>query len=170
MDRRLCYSDHNSRMRSFPCLNSLRYAARSIMRPLSRNKKKILDCVHLVVSALWLGAFALSILIMLDPYTDLISFSVPDAYAATLEIRDLLIKPLIPLLMVTGALYGIATKWGFLKTPWVKIKWVLSISLVASIPLLPLHISTLLFQMGLIVVLFVISVCKPKRIKSISIQ
>lgn len=130
-------------------------------KALPRPAKKLLDCVHLTAAALWLGAFALSALFVASTGSGFMGLSAPDAAAAAQGIRDTLIKPLIPLVMATGIIYGAGTKWGFTKVPWVRAKWLLSIALVASIPLLPQSISSLCLQLVLVVALFALSVWKP---------
>lgn len=69
----------------------------------------------------------------------------------------------IPALMATGLLYGFATKWGFFSHGWVTAKWVLTIALVVSTALVPIHPLCLSGIVAGMIALFALSIFKPHK-------
>ncbi len=67
-------------------------------------------------------------------------------------------------LLIMGVIYGVFTKWGFVKHRWVAFKWVLTAGLmVVSSLLLDLGPGLGCAELALLLVIFWLSVYKPGR-------
>lgn len=130
------------------------------MRNLTKNPKRILDLVHLLFASLWLGGFTIVFACSIMLWTQTID---PVFGLATISLVQEIVKICIPALMVTGLLYGFATKWGFFSHGWVTAKWVLTIALVISTALVPIHPLCLSGIVAGMIALFAISVFKPHK-------
>ena len=145
---------------------------------LSKTGKRVVDLIHLVGASLWLGGFALIFMILVNEASSLLQgaeFGLSESgqalpwFALTYGYNDLELIALlhdtaviaIPLLMVTGLLYGIATNWGFAKFKWVIAKWIIAICMVALAALLPYNLITVAGILVLTLALFALSVFKP---------
>lgn len=82
---------------------------------------------------------------------------------ATINFVQEVVKVCIPALMATGLLYGFATKWGFFSHGWVTAKWVLTIALVVSTALVPIHPLCLSGIVAGMIALFALSIFKPHK-------
>ena len=116
---------------------------------LKKTPKRILDLVHLLFASLWLGGFTIVFVCSIMLWTQTID---PVFGLAT-----------IPALMATGLLYGFATKWGFFSHGWVTAKWVLTIALVVSTALVPIHPLCLSGIVAGMIALFALSIFKPHK-------
>lgn len=127
---------------------------------LTKNPKRMLDLTHLLFASLWLGGFTIMLGLSI-----MIACGRVDALFGTAAIG--LVKTIItfciPALMITGIMYGIFTKWGFLKHGWVIAKWILSIVVVASTALVPMEPFCLASVVVGMIALFTISVFKPHK-------
>lgn len=103
---------------------------------LKKTPKRILDLVHLLFASLWLGGFTIVLVCSIMLWTQTID---PVFGLATINFVQEVVKVCIPALMATGLLYGFATKWGFFSHGWVTAKWMLTITLVVSTALVPIH-------------------------------
>lgn len=130
------------------------------MRNLTKNPKRILDLVHLLFASLWLGGFTIVLICSIMLWTQTID---PVFGLATINLIQEIVKICIPALMVTGLLYGFATKWGFFSHGWVTAKWVLTIALVISTALVPVHPLCLSGIVAGMIALFAISIFKPHK-------
>lgn len=130
------------------------------MRNLTKNPKRILDLVHLLFASLWLGGFTIVLICSIMLWTQTID---PVFGLATISLIQEIVKICIPALMVTGLLYGFATKWGFFSHGWVTAKWVLTIALVISTALVPVHPLCLSGIVAGMIALFAISIFKPHK-------
>lgn len=130
------------------------------MRNLTKNPKRILDLVHLLFASLWLGGFTIVFVCSIMLWTQTID---PVFGLATISLIQEIVKICIPTLMVTGLLYGFATKWGFFSHGWVTAKWVLTIALVISTALVPVHPLCLSGIVAGMIALFAISIFKPHK-------
>lgn len=135
------------------------------MRNLTKNPKRILDLVHLLFASLWLGGFTIVFVCSIMLWTQTID---PVFGLATIGLIQEIVKICIPALMVTGLLYGFATKWGFFSHGWVTAKWVLTIALVISTALVPVHPLCLSGIVAGMIALFAISIFKPHKKARIS--
>ena len=127
---------------------------------LSKNPKRLLDLAHLVFASLWLGGFT----IMFCFSIMMSNGSIAEPFGATIiaTVKSL-VTICIPALMVTGLLYSLFTKWGFKKHGWVIAKWSLSIAVVACTALVPAKPACLAGVIAGMLVLFAISVFKPRK-------
>ena len=118
---------------------------------LKKTPKRILDLVHLLFASLWLGGFTIVFVCSIMLWTQTINF-----------VQEV-VKVCIPALMATGLLYGFATKWGFFSHGWVTAKWVLTIALVVSTALVPIHPLCLSGIVAGMIALFALSIFKPHK-------
>lgn len=127
---------------------------------LKKTAKRILDLVHLLFASLWLGGFTIVLVCSIMLWTQTID---PVFGLATINFVQEVVKVCIPALMATGLLYGFATKWGFFSHGWVTAKWVLTIALVVSTALVPVHPLCLSGIVAGMIALFALSIFKPHK-------
>lgn len=130
------------------------------MRYLSKVPKRILDLTHLVFASVWLGGFVIILVhsIMLSMHT------IDPAFALTsIGLIQEIIKICIPALMVTGLLYGLTTKWGFFTHGWLIAKWALTCMVIIATAIVPINPLCLSGIVASILILFGISVFKPRK-------
>lgn len=127
---------------------------------LKKAPKRILDLVHLLFASLWLGGFTIVFVCSIMLWTQTID---PVFGLATINFVQEVVKVCIPALMATGLLYGFATKWGFFSHGWVTAKWVLTIALVVSTALVPIHPLCLSGIVAGMIALFALSIFKPHK-------
>ncbi len=127
---------------------------------LKKTPNRILDLVHLLFASLWLGGFTIVFVCSIRLWTQTID---PVFGLATINFVQEVVKVCIPALMATGLLYGFATKWGFFSHGWVTAKWVLTIALVVSTALVPIHPLCLSGIVAGMIALFALSIFKPHK-------
>lgn len=127
---------------------------------LKKTPKRFLDLVHLLFASLWLGGFTIVFVCSIMLWTQTID---PVFGLATINFVQEVVKVCIPALMATGLLYGFATKWGFFSHGWVTAKWVLTIALVVSTALVPIHPLCLSGIVAGMIALFALSIFKPHK-------
>ena len=125
-----------------------------------KTPKRILDLVHLLFASLWLSGFTIVFVCSIRLWTQTID---PVFGLATINFVQEVVKVCIPALMATGLLYGFATKWGFFSHGWVTAKWVLTIALVVSTALVPIHPLCLSGIVAGMIALFALSIFKPHK-------
>ncbi len=97
------------------------------MPKLKKQGLKILKMVHLLFVVLWIGgAFALTlVLFLVHPETG------DELYMKMHIIKiidDLTIVPGALGNLLIGIIYGVWTKFGFFKQPWITVKWVMTVA------------------------------------------
>lgn len=127
---------------------------------LKKTPKRILGLVHLLFASLWLGGFTIVLVCSIMLWTQTID---PVFGLATINFVQEVVKVCIPALMATGLLYGFATKWGFFSHGWVTAKWMLTITLVVSTALVPIHPLCLSAIVAGMIALFALSIFKPHK-------
>ncbi|WP_296012525.1 hypothetical protein [uncultured Adlercreutzia sp.] len=129
---------------------------------LGRRGKKALDVIHLLAAAVWLGGYVLifALLLVQGTGTPLPDPSVLDDLIATARLWA--IAPSTFVLMATGLAYGLFTNWGFTRSTWVTVKWILSLAIVGASWHMPLTPTTVSVASAAIALVFVFSVAKPK--------
>lgn len=127
---------------------------------LKKTSKHILDLVHLLFASLWLGGFTIVLVCSIMLWTQTID---PVFGLTTINFVQEVVKVCIPALMVTGLLYGFVTKWGFFSHGWVTAKWMLTITLVVSTALVPIHPLCLSGIVAGMIALFALSIFKPHK-------
>lgn len=141
-------------------MKSLFDLSRITLPTLSKNPKRSLDLAHLVFASLWLGGFTIMLCLSIMMTTG----SISEAFGtAAIDLVKDLVTICIPALMVTGLIYGLFTKWGFKKHGWVIAKWLLSIVVVACTALTPAKPACLAGVVAGMLILFAISVFKPRK-------
>lgn len=141
-------------------MSSFPHISKPKLPTLSKNPKRSLDLAHLVFASLWLGGF--SIMFCFSVMMANGSIAEPIGAAAIAAVKSF-VTICIPALMVTGLLYSLFTKWGFKKHGWVIAKWLLSIAVVACTALVPAKPACLAGVIAGMLVLFAISVFKPRK-------
>lgn len=131
-----------------------------ILPKLKKTSKHILDLVHLLFASLWLGGFTIVLVCSIMLWTQTID---PVFGLTTINFVQEVVKVCIPALMVTGLLYGFVTKWGFFSHGWVTAKWMLTITLVVSTALVPIHPLCLSGIVAGMIALFALSIFKPHK-------
>ena len=119
-----------------------------ILPKLKKTPKRILDLVHLLFASLWLGGFTIVLVCSIMLWTQTID---PVFGLATINFVQEVVKVCIPALMATGLLYGFATKW------------MLTITLVVSTALVPIHPLCLSGIVAGMIALFALSIFKPHK-------
>ncbi len=102
---------------------------------LGTNARQWLKAVHLVLGAIWLGGGICMLVLrfswmpsgLSDPY--LLDRSVG-------LINDWVIIPSAILSLITGLLSSWLTPWGFFQHRWVTVKWILTVGIIVSSPVL----------------------------------
>ena len=115
---------------------------------LKKTPKRILDLVHLLFASLWLGGFTIVFVCSIMLWTQTID---PVFGLATINFVQEVVKVCIPALMATGLLYGFTAKW------------VLTIALVVSTALVPIHPLCLSGIVAGMIALFALSIFKPHK-------
>ena len=102
------------------------------MYKLPRQGLKVLKLIHLVLIVGWLGGgMAMNLLAYqmstLDNQAGLLAaFNMIEAIAVQLASNCAMVT------IVIGLIYGIFTNWGFIKHPWVILKWLISIFVIIT--------------------------------------
>ena len=97
------------------------------MPTLKKQGLKILKMVHLLLVVMWIGgAIALTlVLFLVQPETG------DELYMKMRILKtidDLIIIPGAMGNLLIGIVYGVWTKFGFFKQPWITVKWVLTVA------------------------------------------
>jgi hypothetical protein len=87
---------------------------------------KTLKVVHLMFVALWVGGNVSAVLLSFLA-TSATTDAVLGIYLAMEVVDYWIIIPGSSGCLITGIVYGIWTKWGFFKHPWIIVKWVVMI-------------------------------------------
>lgn len=120
---------------------------------------RILHLLHIAICAIGFGALTTMLIILVGQS----EFLIPD-YSSTICFIDLIIyQNALRLLLLTGFIYGVFTKWGFVKQSWLLIKWGAAIGLMLLCTLTGFSIITGVIELALFCLLYVLSVYKPFR-------
>ncbi len=91
--------------------------------------RRALKASHVSLCAIWVGA-AVCLVLLAVPGASLVGEGVVGiTYCMTL-IDDFVIIPTASAVVLTGVLYGLYTKWGFVRFDWVLVKWVATLSFI----------------------------------------
>jgi hypothetical protein len=156
---------------------------------------KFLKMFHILMIVLFLGGILSSFALLMK--LDLSNFEdVHLAYKTFNIISDNVVKIGAQGTILLGAIYGIFTKWGFIKHKWLAVKWILFIAqtfigilvvdklMVANMTLLEtekvlalsdpifihnhlLRLYVVMAQIGLTLLALILSVLKPGRVRVI---
>lgn len=84
--------------------------------------RRALKAVHVCLSAAWFGA-AVCLLLLAYPGPSLIGEGLRGTTYCMTLIDDFVIIPTASLVVLTGVLYGVFTRWRFVRFHWVTVKW-----------------------------------------------
>lgn len=90
-------------------------------------------------------------------------FLIPDCSSIICFIDLMIYQNALRLLLLTGFIYGVFTKWGFVKQSWLLIKWGIAIGLMLMCTLTGISIIMGIIELALFCLLYVLSVYKPFR-------
>lgn len=107
-------------------------AQRSIFPPMERRVRQVWQVLHIVSSVGWLGtilvALSLSVAGMLTDDYDRVN----SLYTAMHVVASTFFLPGSALMLITGVLLGLGTKWGLVKWWWVAVKFVIGLALFVA--------------------------------------
>ena len=130
---------------------------------------KVMKIIHLVAASLWLGGIvSITIVLIASNTFEKISQEYLFAMTLVLTIELSMVIPSSLVLVITGFLYGLFTSWGFIKSRWIAVKWLIAIVIITASIInyfLPGGILFCLIQLVVILAIFVISVIKPWKRK-----
>jgi len=92
--------------------------------------RRALKSLHVALAGIWMGSAACLVL-MAAPNGDRLGLGVGGATALATRIDDWVLVPAATLVLVTGVLYGLFTRWGFVRFDWVVVKWLGTLGSVA---------------------------------------
>lgn len=93
------------------------------MKPWPLAGRRALQAGHVCLSAAWFGA-AVCLVLLAFPGPALIGEGLRGTTYCMTLIDDFVIIPTATLVVGTGVLYGLFTRWGFVRFHWVTVKWV----------------------------------------------
>lgn len=98
------------------------------MKNLTPNGMKTVKTLHLIAIVMWLGGCLAMGLIALIPTDN------PVSKLALLNVSELvdyaILIPGAVTTVITGAIYGVWSKWGFFRHTWLTVKWIVSIAII----------------------------------------
>lgn len=125
------------------------------IKDFSKRTLKIVKTIHIITAALWLGGIVNAFLIFMSGLPEDIMFSLLERIGISSIVPAALTS------LFTGLYYGLFTRWGFFKYPWLTLKWILMIVMmvcgIVGHPAVPLYIS----QLSIMLLIIIISVYKP---------
>jgi len=101
------------------------------MKKLSVKQKNWLVSLHVVISAIWLGAACSALAIALYAMQRNNGDELYALRAVAKLIDDFAIIPSANVSLITGALLCWLTIWGFFKHYWVITKWIMTVTLIS---------------------------------------
>lgn len=95
---------------------------------LSPNGMKTLKVFHLIFIMMWVvGIMAIAFLYW-RPSSSSLEFLYNQQTSDFIDY--VLVIPGATCAVITGIIYGLKTKWGFFKHPWLTVKWILGIAII----------------------------------------
>ncbi len=128
----------------------MRISAKGGLQPLPRPVRQVWMILHVACSVGWLGVLAACLALR---------FTAQAAAATTLA--DVLFLPATLLVLVTGVVLGLGTKWGLVKFYWVLAKLLVALVLLAVANLVFPDGATLTFLTFATSLALVLSITKP---------
>lgn len=129
------------------------------IKKMSSTGLRILHLFHIAICAIGFGALT-TMLVLLVGQSE---FLIPDCSSIICFIDLMIYQNALRLLLLTGFIYGVFTKWGFVKQSWLLIKWGIAIGLMLMCTLTGISIITGIIELALFCLLYVLSVYKPFR-------
>jgi hypothetical protein len=128
----------------------MRISAKGGLQPLPRPVRQVWTILHVACSVGWLGVLVACLTLRL---------SAQDAAAATLT--RVIFLPATLLVLLTGVVLGLGTRWGLVKFYWVLAKLVIALVLLAVANLVAPDGVALTFLTAATSLALVLSVLKP---------
>lgn len=98
------------------------------MKMLTLNEMKTLKTFHLIFIMMWTVGVMIMGMLYWSPSESSLEFLYNQQTA--LMIDYIFVIPGAILTVITGAIYGFKTKWGFFKYKWLKVKWIIGVAII----------------------------------------
>jgi hypothetical protein len=98
------------------------------VQPLPRRVRQTWLILHVVCSVGWLGVLVASLTLCVAA----LATDSPALYAAVVTLSDVFFLPATLLVLLTGVVLGVGTKWGLVRFYWVLAKLVIALVLLVA--------------------------------------
>lgn len=139
----------------------MRISAKGGLQPLPRPVRKIWMILHIACSVGWLGVLVACLSLCLAALGSDDPARVAALTTASATLTGTFFLPCTLLVLLTGVVLGLGTKWGLLKFYWVLTKLVIALVLLATAYLVAPGVEALTFLTLITSVATVLSVLKP---------
>ena len=102
---------------------------------MGKHARSALLAVHITLTCVWLGALAVTMLLIGMQYLQPVAAWRPGLDRAVLLVHDSLVVNASYGFIVTGLMFSLFTSWGAFRLWWVSLKWVLLTVLGLALPL-----------------------------------
>ena len=102
------------------------------IQPLPRRGRQVWMILHVVCSVGWLGVLVSSLVLCVAALGSDVVARVSALYTAAGVLADTFFLPGTLLVLLTGVVLGVGTKWGLLKFYWVLVKLVIALVLLVA--------------------------------------
>lgn len=105
---------------------------RSIIPPMERRVRQVWMVLHIISSVGWVGTILAAIALSVASLTTDDPHRISSLYSAMEVLATTFFLPGTALMVVTGVVLGLGTKWGLLKWWWVAVKLTVGLALFAA--------------------------------------
>ena len=109
-----------------------RSRTRSIFPPMERRVRQVWQVLHIISSVGWLGIILAALSLSVAGMTTDDYDRVNALYTAMRVLATTFFLPATALMLLTGVLLGLGTKWGLVKWWWVSVKLVIGLALFVA--------------------------------------
>lgn len=102
---------------------------------LSKGARRVLLALHITLTCVWLGALAVTLLLVGGQQVHPVAAWRPGLDRAVLLVHDTLIVNASYGFILTGLMFSLFTGWGAFRLWWVSLKWILLAGLGLALPL-----------------------------------
>jgi uncharacterized protein with FMN-binding domain len=102
---------------------------------LGKGARRILLALHIILACVWLGALAVTLLLVGVQQAHPVAAWRPGLDRAVLLVHDTLVVNASYGFILTGLMFSLFTGWGAFRLWWVSLKWVLLAALGLALPL-----------------------------------
>lgn len=139
----------------------MRISATGGLQPLPRPVRQVWMILHVACSVGWLGVLVACLALRLTALGSDDPARAAALDAATTTLTSAFFLPATLLVLVTGVVLGLGTKWGLVKFYWVLAKLVIALVLLAVANLVAPDVATLTFLTAATSLALVLSILKP---------
>jgi uncharacterized membrane protein len=139
----------------------MKISAKGGLQPLPRPVRQIWMILHVACSVGWLGVLVACLSLTLTALGSDDPVRVAALESATATLTGALFLPVTLLVLVTGVVLGLGTKWGLVKFYWVLGKLVAALVVFAVATLMAPDLATLVLLTLVTSLALVLSVLKP---------